>query len=163
MTSTGAGRSTAATGALVFVAALVACCDGAKARADSGRPVDGTDRDAARIARVERGLLPTVALRGRRDTAYTLADRLLRYGVPGVSVAVIDRGRVAWSRAYGTLEAGGAQRADTTTLFQAGSISKAVTAVAALSARLTLARAFRFYWVWGGIAAAASMTAALVG
>ena len=87
---------------------------------------------AARIARVERGLLPAVAIRGVRDTAYTLADRLERYSVPGVSIAVIDQGRVAWTRAYGALEAGGAQRVDTTTIFQAGSISKAITAVAAL-------------------------------
>jgi NADH-quinone oxidoreductase subunit H len=50
-------------------------------------------------------------------------------------------------------------------VFFAGSVVMvcAVTAVAALSARLTVARAVRFYWVWGGIAAAASMTAALVG
>jgi len=38
----------------------------------------------------------------------------------------------------------------------------AVTAIAALTARLTVARALRFYWVWGGLAAAASMAAALV-
>jgi NADH-quinone oxidoreductase subunit H len=50
-------------------------------------------------------------------------------------------------------------------VFFAGSVSLvcAVTAVAALTARLTVARAFRFYWVWGGVAAAASMTAALIG
>jgi NADH-quinone oxidoreductase subunit H len=50
-------------------------------------------------------------------------------------------------------------------VFFAGSVVLvcAVTAVAALTARLTVARAFRFYWVWGGIAAAASITAALVG
>lgn len=50
-------------------------------------------------------------------------------------------------------------------VFFAGGVAVvcAVTAVAALTARLTVARAFRFYWVWGGIAAAASMAAALVG
>ena len=131
MTSTRAGRTAAAAGALVFGVALAACGGRGRADAEAGRPVDSTDRDPARIARVERGLLPTVALRGRRDTAYTLADRLRRYGVPGVSIAVIDGGRVAWARAYGTIEAGGTGRVDTATLFQAGSISKAVTAVAA--------------------------------
>ena len=111
--------------------ALVALAFGA-ALALSARPANAADPDTARIARVERGLLPTVAVRGRRDTAYALADRMQRYGVPGVSVAVIDGGKLAWARAYGTLEAGGAARVDTATLFQAGSISKAVTAVAAL-------------------------------
>jgi CubicO group peptidase (beta-lactamase class C family) len=90
-----------------------------------------SNSDAARISRVERGLLPTVAVRGRRDTAYTLADRMKRFGTPGVSLAVIDQGRVAWVRAWGVIDSGGA-RIDTATLFQAGSISKAITAVAAL-------------------------------
>ena len=94
--------------------------------------IHGQEVDSTRIARVERGLLPTVAIRGRSDTTYTIPDRLRRYSVPGISIAVIDGGRVAWARAYGAIEAGGAQRVDTTTIFQAGSISKAVTAVAAL-------------------------------
>lgn len=88
--------------------------------------------ESARIARVEHGLLPTVAVRGQRDTAYALADRMQRYRVPGVCIAVIDGGRLAWARAYGVTEVGGAQPVDTTTLFQAGSISKAITSVAAL-------------------------------
>src|ERR1041385_8414506 len=82
--------------------------------------------------RVERGLLPAVALRGRRDTTYTIDERLRRYDVPGVCVAVIDRGRLSWPRCSGVTEAAPRQPVDTATLFQAGSISKAVTAVAAM-------------------------------
>jgi NADH-quinone oxidoreductase subunit H len=37
-----------------------------------------------------------------------------------------------------------------------------VTLLAATTARLTVMRAFRFYWVWGGVAAAAAMVAAVV-
>ena len=49
-------------------------------------------------------------------------------------------------------------------LYAAGSLALvcAVTAIAALTARMTVVRAFRFYWVWGGMAAAASMAAAVV-
>jgi NADH-quinone oxidoreductase subunit H len=49
-------------------------------------------------------------------------------------------------------------------IFVFGSIALvcAVTVIAALTARMTVVRAFRFYWVWGGIAAAASMAAAVV-
>jgi NADH-quinone oxidoreductase subunit H len=39
----------------------------------------------------------------------------------------------------------------------------AVTLTAATTARLNVRRAFRFYWVWGGLAAAAAMVAAVVG
>jgi NADH-quinone oxidoreductase subunit H len=38
-----------------------------------------------------------------------------------------------------------------------------VTLLAATTARLTVMRAFRFYWVWGGMAAAAAMVAAVMG
>jgi CubicO group peptidase (beta-lactamase class C family) len=91
-----------------------------------------TNREAARIARVERGLLPSVAILNRTRTAYALSDRMQHYAVPGVSIAVIDSGRIVWARGYGLAEAGHAQPVDSTTLFQAGSISKAITAVAAL-------------------------------
>lgn len=91
------------------------------------------ERDAAaRIERVERGLLPTIAIRGRRDTTFTIDERLRRYNVPGVCIAVIEGARLDWTRCYGVTEIGTNQRVDTATLFQAGSISKAVTAVAAM-------------------------------
>ncbi len=37
-----------------------------------------------------------------------------------------------------------------------------VTLVAATTARLTVKRAFRFYWLWGGLAAAAAMVVAVI-
>ena len=37
------------------------------------------------------------------------------------------------------------------------------TLTAAMTARLTVKRAFRFYWVWGGLAAAAAMVVAVIG
>lgn len=38
-----------------------------------------------------------------------------------------------------------------------------VTLAAATTARLTVKRAFRFYWMWGGLAAATAMVAAIAG
>lgn len=38
-----------------------------------------------------------------------------------------------------------------------------VTLVAATTARLTVKRAFRFYWLWGGLAATAAMVVAVIG
>lgn len=54
------------------------------------------------------------------------------YQVPGVSIAVIEGGRIEWARGYGVREAGGTAPVDTATLFQSASISKPVTTVAAL-------------------------------
>jgi len=54
------------------------------------------------------------------------------YSVPGVSVAVIDGGEIAWARGYGVAEAGTSNPVTPETLFQAASISKPVAAMAAL-------------------------------
>lgn len=59
-----------------------------------------------RIGRVESGLLFPVAIEGRPPIAMTLAERMRFYRVPGVSIAVVEAGELAWARSYGVLEAG---------------------------------------------------------
>ncbi|MEW6194736.1 MAG: serine hydrolase domain-containing protein [Bacteroidota bacterium] len=54
------------------------------------------------------------------------------YNIPGVSIAVIHNGKIDWVRGYGLREYGKSERVDSATLFQAASISKPVSAVAAL-------------------------------
>jgi CubicO group peptidase (beta-lactamase class C family) len=61
----------------------------------------------------------------------TLYDRMAADHVPGVSVAVIHNGAIEWAQGFGVVELGGAP-VTTGTLFQAGSISKPVAAMAAL-------------------------------
>lgn len=56
---------------------------------------------------------------------------MARREIQGLSIAVIDSGRIAFSRGYGVTRRGGPPITEQT-LFQAGSISKAVTAVAAM-------------------------------
>ena len=36
----------------------------------------------------------------------TLADRMKFYKVPGVSIAVINNGKIEWAKGYGALETG---------------------------------------------------------
>lgn len=83
------------------------------------------------IARIEKGLRPSVVLADTPVPTNKLADEMQRLHVPGVSVAVIRNGRIAWARGFGLTHAGGAA-VDERTLFQAASISKPVTAMAAL-------------------------------
>ena len=49
-----------------------------------------------------------------------------------LSIAVIDGGRIVTARAYGVTDSAGGARVDTTTLFQAGSVSKSVAALGVL-------------------------------
>jgi CubicO group peptidase (beta-lactamase class C family) len=84
-----------------------------------------------RIQRITNGLLPSVMIEGQ-PADMKLADRMRSYKIPGVSIAVIHEGRIDWARGFGVVEAGGSQPVTEETLFQAGSISKPVAAVAAL-------------------------------
>ena len=93
---------------------------------------DGATDFAQRIERVENGLLPPAVVKGDPPAKMKLADRMRFYKTPGVSIAVIDDGKIAWARGYGVLEAGGSERVTPATLFQAASISKSLTAMAVL-------------------------------
>jgi CubicO group peptidase (beta-lactamase class C family) len=62
-----------------------------------------------------------------------LMDTLMKkYYVPGVSISVIHNGEIDWIKGYGYLEYGNPNRVDSTTIFQAASVSKPVSAVVAM-------------------------------
>lgn len=92
-------------------------------------PAQGTLE--ARIARVEAGLAPHVMV-GADAVTWTLEERLAHYKVPGLAIAVINGGKVEWSRQYGVRDAKSGRPVDATTLFQVASITKPVAATVAL-------------------------------
>jgi CubicO group peptidase (beta-lactamase class C family) len=73
-----------------------------------------------------------MVLKGETPARMLLADRMKFYKTPGVSIAVINDGRIEWARGYGVREAGRSDPVTVETLFQAASISKPVTAMAVL-------------------------------
>ena len=85
---------------------------------------------AARIQLVENSLLPYVPVAGL--VGWNLRERMKFHRVPGLSIAVIHNYRVEWARAYGWADTTARTPATPATLFSAGSISKLVTAGAAL-------------------------------
>ena len=87
---------------------------------------------AQRIEGVENGLLPPAVVKGETPAKMKLADRMQFYKTPGVSIALINNGRIEWARGYGVLEAGGKEPVTPETLFQAASNSKSLTAMLAL-------------------------------
>lgn len=66
---------------------------------------------------------------GETTPRWTLSERMKHYKTPGVSVAIIDEGRVVWAAGFGVKEVEGAGPVDSTTLFQAASISKVAAAL----------------------------------
>jgi CubicO group peptidase (beta-lactamase class C family) len=94
------------------------------------RPSAQDAASEARRARVERGLLPPVPIKGA--PVWSIEERLRHYKVPGVSVAVIKDFKVEWARGYGFKDAETREPVTERTLFQAGSISKPVAAMTIL-------------------------------
>jgi CubicO group peptidase (beta-lactamase class C family) len=107
---------------------------GAQAQTTSPTTVDKTTPSdvQARIVRVECGLSTPVVVKGAPEQKMSLTERMTFYQVPAVSIAVINNGRIDWARAYGEADIDSHRRATVKTLFQAGSISKSLTAIGAL-------------------------------
>ena len=88
--------------------------------------------DGSPEALVESSLMPAVTTPGEPVARSSLADRMAELGVPGVSVAVLVDGEIAWARGYGLADVESGRPVTPNTLFQAASISKPVAALAAL-------------------------------
>jgi CubicO group peptidase (beta-lactamase class C family) len=86
----------------------------------------------ARIDRVINGLLPETDIANRYGPKASLKERMAHYHTPGVSIAVVNDGRVEWARGFGVKEWGQPEPVTDETIFQAGSISKPIFAMAVM-------------------------------
>ena len=83
-------------------------------------PLHAQSGQDAAISRVENGLRTAIVFKGQPAQLMTLQSRMQYYHVRSLSIAFFDASGVKWARAYG---------ASPSMLFQAGSISKPVSAV----------------------------------
>jgi len=81
---------------------------------------------------IENDLKPPISVKGRAVTSVKLTDKMKELNVPGISVAVVREGKLYWAKGYGLANTKTGQKVDNETLFQAGSISKPLAALAAL-------------------------------
>ena len=86
----------------------------------------------SRIRNVERGLLRAIYLKGQQPEKLSLETRMQFYRVPGAGVAVMDRDRLEWARGYGVRDVHLREPVTEGTIFQAGALSQAFAAAAAL-------------------------------
>lgn len=85
-----------------------------------------------RIEQVTAGLLPETTIEQRFAAPASLAERMEHHKTPGVSIAVINDYAIEWVRGFGVLDLDTNEPVTETTLFQAGSISKPVFALACM-------------------------------
>jgi len=88
---------------------------------------------AKRIRAVEKGLMRSVYLQGLATEKLNLEERMAFYRVPGVSIAVIDKKRLEWAKAYGERDNQIHQPLTTESLFQGGAFSQMIAAAVTFS------------------------------
>jgi CubicO group peptidase (beta-lactamase class C family) len=84
------------------------------------------------IQRATQSLVPALQVEGRAYPPVSVEQQMREHRVPAVSVAFIDQGRIVWTKAWGLADVERGREATPATLFQAGSLSKPLSATAAL-------------------------------
>ena len=84
------------------------------------------------INAIENGLIESIQIKGDSIRKFNILERMDFYKVPGVSIAIVENGKLKWAKGYGYANTENGAKVDANTLFQAGSISKPVAALAAL-------------------------------
>lgn len=84
------------------------------------------------IQAIDNGLLLETQVKGSAIKTFNIIDRMKYYKVPGVSIAVVENGKIKWAKGYGIANTNTGLKVDENTLFQAGSISKPIAALSVL-------------------------------
>ena len=90
----------------------------------------GDSAIAQSVRRVENSIVKLNKSGEEKGKPQSLLARMKELDVPGVSIAVFDKGAIQWAKGYGVADKNTTGNVDTSTLFQAASISKPLTAVA---------------------------------
>jgi CubicO group peptidase (beta-lactamase class C family) len=116
-----------------LVASLIVCISVvAASSAERSAPLSTDPTLETRIQHIRDEILPPVVVAGLPPAPVTkLADLMAKSRVPGVSLAVIHDGAIAWARGFGVTHIGGPP-VTPETLFQAPAIGRLLTAMAVL-------------------------------
>jgi len=115
-----------------LVLLVLTVCVLAPAVASNSRASSGADDIERRIERIINDLVPNTHLKQQPGPRSSLQERMAHYHTPGVSIAVVNNCRIEWARGFGVKEWGKPEKIGDRTLFQAGSISKPMFALAVM-------------------------------
>ncbi|TXE16785.1 beta-lactamase family protein [Psychroserpens burtonensis] len=90
------------------------------------------DQILLEINSIENSLIKNIRIKGDSIKKFNILERMDFYKVPGVSIAVVENGKIKWAKGYGYANTETRTKVDANTLFQAGSISKPLAALSAL-------------------------------
>ncbi|MDD7888283.1 serine hydrolase [Flavivirga sp. 57AJ16] len=84
------------------------------------------------ISIIENSLIRGNVIKGREPKSFSIFERMQFHNVPGVSIAIVRDGKIRWAKGYGIANTNDSTLVNSKTLFQAGSISKPIAALAVL-------------------------------
>lgn len=97
------------------------------------QPAAATAPIEQRLEQALREMVPPVVVAGRTYQPRPVTELMQEQNVPGISVAVVEDGRVVWARGFGVADSATGEAVTPETMFQAASISKPVAASGALA------------------------------
>lgn len=83
-------------------------------------------------SKIENSLTQYISIKGQKSEKFNILDRMEKHNVPGVSIAIVHGNKLAWFKTWGLKNTSTGAVVEAETLFQAASISKPMTAIAAL-------------------------------
>ncbi|WP_020537323.1 serine hydrolase domain-containing protein [Lewinella cohaerens] len=85
-----------------------------------------------RKAQLEAEIREKVTFLGEAESFSSIENKMLAYNIPALSLAVIHQGEIEWADVYQNANFSDEQKLDASSIFQAASLSKPVTFLAAL-------------------------------
>ena len=113
--------------ALFFIVGIIGCSNQNSKQDNKNNSIVGNER----IENIENNLVPIHYLKGRTNEK-TISQMMEEDKIPGVSIAFFDNGKISWQKTYGYSNLRDSTKVTTNTLFNGASLSKPVTAMAAL-------------------------------
>ena len=92
----------------------------------------GLKESVERKAQLENGIRGKVKFLGEPENFSSIANKMSAYNIPALSLAIINQGKVEWADIYQNANFPEQKKLDCTSIFQAASLSKPVTFLAAV-------------------------------
>ncbi|MCC3859787.1 serine hydrolase domain-containing protein [Pseudemcibacter aquimaris] len=81
---------------------------------------------------IENSLTYYLGVKGETAEKFNITERMNYHDVPGVTVAIVENDEIAWVKSYGVKSTANGEAVTKDTVFQSASISKPLSAIAAL-------------------------------
>lgn len=115
---------------LILVSAIVSCNDSRNETKSSA--YYSSKADSIHAHNIENNLIPMYSVAGK-VRRMTIPEMMKQDNIPGLSIAFVDNGQIAWTKHYGYANLGDSIPISSETVFTGASLSKPVTAIAALN------------------------------